>query len=121
MADQSANRASAMKRSRRVSLRLVPIAAAAFLAACEGTDQKTCVDQNGRVVADSNCAAPAAGTSWNGHGSSGYDHWYRYRGSAPVMGSHPPFGGRFAGSGSTATARGGFGATAAGHAGGGAG
>jgi hypothetical protein len=107
-----------MKRSQRISLRLVPIVAAAFLAACETLQHKTCVDQSGRVVADANCAGQP-GASWNARPSGGFYRWYWYRGSTPVMGGRAPSGGAFSASGFSATARGGFGATAAGHAGGG--
>jgi hypothetical protein len=105
-----------MKRSQRISLRLVPIVAAAFLAACETPQRRTCVDQSGRVVADANCSAqPSPGTGRPG----GYYHWYWYRGSTPVMGGRAPGGGTLSAPGYSATTRGGFGATAAGHPGGG--
>jgi hypothetical protein len=107
-----------LKRSQRISLRLVPIVAAAFLAACETPQRKTCVDQRGRIVADANCAA-GTGASWDSPRSGGgYYHWYWYRGSAPIMGGRAPGGGTFSAPEFAATPRGGFGATAADHAGG---
>jgi hypothetical protein len=96
-----------LKRSQRISLRLVPIVAAAFLAACETPQRKTCVDRSARVVADANCVARPSG---------GFYQWYWYRGSSPIIGSRAPGGGQFSAPGSSATTRGGFGATAAGHA-----
>ena len=110
-----------MKRSERISLRLVPIVAAAFLAACETQQRKTCVDQSGRVVADANCAAqpPGTGTPWDTRRSGGNHYWYWYRGSTPVMGGRAPSGGTFSAPGFSTTTRGGFGATAAGRVGGG--
>jgi hypothetical protein len=108
-----------MKRSQRISLRLIPVAAAAFLAACEAGQQRTCVDPDGRVVADANCSTqPSTGStaSW-GAGSPGGYHWYWYRGPGPIIGYRAPFGGSYSAPASSESVRGGFGATAAGHAG----
>ena len=113
-----------MKRSTHISLRLVPIVAAAFLAACETPERRTCVDESGRVAPDTNCAAQpssGAGASWDQQRPGGhYYHWYWYRGgSSPIMGSHAPTGGSFSPHASSVTTRGGFGSTAAGHVSGG--
>jgi hypothetical protein len=111
-----------MTRSQRIPLRLVPIVAAAFLAGC-GPQRRSCVDQAGNVVVDTNCTTPQSqgtGTSWDTRGSSGipYYHWYWYRGARMGYGSHVSSGGWFSGGhASSATSRGGFGSTAAGHAG----
>jgi hypothetical protein len=109
-----------MKRSQRAPLCLVPVVAAAFLAGCGPPHRKSCIDQSGRVVADANCAAPSSagtGTSWDTRSAGPYYHWYWYRGPTPVIGSRAPVGSWFSASASSATTRGGFGSTAAGHAG----
>jgi hypothetical protein len=112
-----------MTRSQRIPLRLVPIVAAAFLAGC-GPQRKSCIDQAGNVVVDANCTTPQSqgtGTSWDtrGSGSVPYYHWYWYRGARMGYGSHVSSGSWFSrgGHASSATSRGGFGSTAAGHAG----
>jgi hypothetical protein len=106
-----------MKRSRRIGLRLVPVVAATFLAGCGTPQRKSCVDQSGRVVADANCLTQpsGAGGSWDTPGAGPYYHWYWYRGSTPVIGSRPPIGSWGSARAPSATARGGFGSTAAGH------
>jgi hypothetical protein len=109
-----------MKRSQDISLRLVPVVAAAFLASCGTPPRRSCVDQSGRVVADANCTTqpPAgAGASWDTPGSGQYYHWVWYRGSAPIIGSRAPVGSWYSARASSATTRGGFGSTAAAHAG----
>jgi len=108
-----------MKRSQRISLGLVPMASAAFLAACETPQQRTCVDQSGRVVADANCnTSSSAGASggWTAGNPGGY-RWYWYQGPGPVIGARAPSGGQFTAPALTDTVRGGFGETAAEHAG----
>src|SRR5579863_9740874 len=108
-----------MKRSHRISLRLVPMVSAAFLAACEAPAQKTCVDQSGRVVADVNCDAQSSGASggWNSGNSVMPYHWYWYQGPRAIIGNPAPTGGRLTEPGWSDTIRGGFGDTAVGHAG----
>jgi hypothetical protein len=115
-----------VKRSSQISLQLVPIVAAAFLSACGAPQRRTCVDENGRVAADNNCAGQppsGAGASWDTRPRTGpsshYYHWYWYRGSSPVIGNYAPHGGSFAGPSVSGTTRGGFGSTAAGHSAGG--
>ena len=107
-----------MRRSQQVSLRLVPIAAALFLTACE-TTQKTCVDQNQQVVADTNCAGQAwddsMPVSQRRPGSLYYWHWMRGR---RFFTGRSFSSSRFSGtSGRSATTRGGFGSSAASHGG----
>jgi hypothetical protein len=108
-----------MRRSQQVSLRLVPIAAALFLTACE-TTQKTCVDQNQQVVADNNCAGQAwddsMPVSQRRSGTPYYWHWMRH--SRFFLGRSFSSS-RFSGSsgGRSATTRGGFGSSASSHGG----
>jgi hypothetical protein len=107
-----------MRRSQQVSLQLVPIAAALFLTACE-TTQKTCVDQNQQVVADTNCVGQAwddtMPVSQRRAGSPYYWHWGRSR---RFFASRYFSSGRYSGtSGRSATSRGGFGSSAASHGG----
>ena len=118
-----------MRRSQRITLRLVPIVAAAFLVDCGRTPRRDCVDQSGRVVADVNCAGQSAGgqsvggmgTSWDAPQSAPLYRWHSYApgwfwwglGNSMFSGG----GNRFYSSRSSATTRGGFGATASGHAG----
>jgi hypothetical protein len=102
-----------MKRSQGIALGMMPIAAAAFLAGCNDPQRKACVDQNGVVVSDANCAtAPSTGTSGSGGAHVypiGYPyHWYWYRGGTPVVGTRAPGGGSYA----APATRGGFGSTA---------
>jgi hypothetical protein len=108
-----------MRRSHRISLKLVPMVSAAFLAACEGTQQKNCVDQSGRVVADANCDASSSGASggWGTNNPSTPYHWYWYSGPRVFIGNPAPLGGRLTEPSWSDTVRGGFGETAAAHAG----
>ncbi|HEY2149508.1 MAG TPA: hypothetical protein VGH34_01800 [Vicinamibacterales bacterium] len=111
-----------MRRSQQVSLQLVPIAAALFLTACE-TTQKTCVDQNQQVVADTNCT----GQAWDDSmpvserraGSPYYWHWMpgRFFGRSFASSYFSGTGSRSGTSGRSATTRGGFGSSAASHGG----
>src|SRR5580700_8396011 len=110
-----------MRRSHRISLGLLPIASAAFLAACEAPQQKACVDQSGHVVADADCAgASSSGASggWNQGAATSPFHWYWYPGPRAVIGGFAPVGGRVTEPGWVDTVRGGFGESAAVHAGG---
>jgi hypothetical protein len=102
-----------------VSLHIVPIAAALFLTACE-TAQKTCVDQNQQVVADTNCAGQAwddsMPVSQRRPGSPYYWHWFR--GRRFFFSSRSFASNGFSGTSSrSATTRGGFGSSAASHGG----
>jgi hypothetical protein len=112
-----------MKRSHSIPLRLVPIVAAAFVAGCGTPQRRTCVDQTGKVVADANCEgqqSQGTGTSWDAPNSYPYYHWYWHRGwgwYSPFIGNRTPFAGGFSAPSTRGTTRGGFGATAAGHAG----
>ena len=107
-----------MKRSQRIVLGMVPIVAASFLAGCKDPQRKACVDPNGVVVPDANCAtAPATGTAGSAGGHGVYPgvypyHWYWYRGGGPVVGTRAPGGGSYT---APATTRGGFGSSAAGN------
>lgn len=109
-----------MRRSHRISLGLVPLVSATFLAACDAPQRRACVDPSGRVVADTNCdSASSTGStgSWNAPSQGGFYRWYWYRGSSgPVLGNWAPSGGQYtAPSDEGGTHRGGFGETAEGH------
>lgn len=116
-----------MKRSARITLRLVPIVSAAFLAGCGPPTHRVCVDESKRIAEDQNCASPNGSTgSWTAsNGTPHVFHWYWFRGAySPGIGSFAPAGGGFTEPMSLSrigramtTTRGGFGSTAHGSAG----
>jgi hypothetical protein len=125
-----------MKKSRAVPVPLVSTLAAAALAAGCGSSPsaqgwQTCVDRNqGTVVEQRYCDEEAPRTSMPGYGP--HYGWYYYPRSyyweAPTIGARVPTGGSYSAlplrstpmARTGAVVRGGFGSTAAGHAGAGA-
>ncbi len=105
------------KKSQRVSLGLV-VFVAGSLAACGPTDYRRCVDRDGRVVDDEQCASQARP---GGIGYYGPYRWY-YGGRGLRMGETVS-GGSFTPQAGTSyhssTVRGGFGHSAAAHGSGG--
>ena len=113
-----------MKRSARISLHLVPLVSAAFLAACEQTpERRACADWQGQVVDDANCPPEGGPRSYTPTGGGPFYRWYWYRSYYPIyIGQPVPVGGSYAGptlrgggGRASGTVRGGFGSTAAGH------
>jgi hypothetical protein len=105
-----------MKRSARVTLHLVPMVSAAFVAGCGSPQRRACVDEAKRIVNDVNCQVADNGNtgSW-APGAYPY-RWYWYRSpSFPAIGRTAPSDGGFTEPmlidrmGRIGTTRGGFG------------
>ena len=116
-----------MKRSARITLRLVPIVSAAFLAGCGPPTHRACVDESKRVADDKNCESSDGSTgSWaTSNTGPHFYRWYWFRGVySPGIGSFAPADGGFTEPMSISrigramtTTRGGFGSTAHGSVG----
>lgn len=120
-----------MKKSKSITLTLVPVVAAAFLASCDDqpppTHQRVCADQDNKVVEDDRCNQPQPSVPYTPHSHAFvYHHYYvpyhegGYSVGTPLHGGSyaPPAAGRVAVGRSVV--RGGFGSTAhsmSGHAG----
>jgi hypothetical protein len=116
-----------MKRSARITLRLVPVVSAAFLAGCGPPTHRACVDETKRIVDDADCGQANGSTgSWGStNGTPHFFRWYWFHGSSTrVTGTFAPPGGDFTEPMSLSridramtTTRGGFGSTAHGSVG----
>src|SRR5579862_3584116 len=87
-----------MKRSARITLRLVPAVSAAFLAGCGPPAHRACVDESKRVVDDADCgqANGSTGTWTTVNGAPHFVRWYWFHGNyAPLIGTFAPADGGF--------------------------